>query len=91
MRANPFGVVATAMALVVGAVIMLNNASSEGSSKVDDLKKSLGGLDLKQQKAAIEGAAVSQKAYVAELEKERDTIKKLAPYKRTRTVKRAET
>ena len=83
MRANPFGVVATAIGLVVGAVIMLNNASSEGSSKVDDLKKSLGGLDLKQQKAAIEGAAVSQKAYVAELEKERNTIMQLAPYKRS--------
>jgi phage-related minor tail protein len=82
MRANPFGVVATAIGLVVGAVIMLNNASSEGSSKVDDLKKSLGGLDLEQQKAAIEGAATSQKAYVEQLKEERDTILKLAPYKR---------
>ena len=83
MLANPFGAVAAAIGLVVGAVIMLNNASSEGSNKVDDLKKSLGGLDLEQQAASIEGAVTAQQAYVKQLEEERDAIMKLAPYKRT--------
>lgn len=83
MLANPFGAVAAAIGLVVGAVIMLNNASSEGSDKVGDLKKSLGGLDLQQQAASIEGAVTAQEAYVKQLEEERDAIMKLAPYKRT--------
>jgi len=82
MLANPFGAVAAAIGLVVGAVIMLNNASSEGSNKVDDLKKSLGGLDLKQQAASIEGARTAQEAYVKQLEEEKAAIMKLAPYKR---------
>jgi phage-related protein len=83
MLANPFGAVAAAIGLVVGAVIMLNNASSEGSNKVDDLKKSLGGLDLQQQAASIEGAVTAQEAYVKQLKEERDAIMKLAPHKRT--------
>lgn len=83
MLANPFGAVAAAIGLVVGAVIMLNNASSEGSDKVGDLKKSLGGLDLEQQAKSIEGARTAQEAYVKQLEEERDVIMQLAPYKRT--------
>jgi hypothetical protein len=83
MLANPFGAVAAAIGLVVGAVIMLNNASSEGSDKVGDLKKSLGGLDLQQQAKSIEGARTAQEAYVQQLKEERDEIMKLAPYKRT--------
>ena len=83
MLANPFGAVAAAIGLVVGAVIMLNNASSEGSSKVDDLKKSLGGLDLKQQAASIEGARTAQEAYVKQLEEEKKAIMELAPHKRS--------
>jgi len=83
MLANPFGAVAAAIGLVVGAVIMLNNASSEGSNKVDDLKKSLGGLDLKQQAASIEGARTAQEAYVKQLEEEKKAILKLAPHKRS--------
>ena len=83
MLANPFGAVAAAIGLVVGAVIMLNNASSEGSDKVGDLKKSLGGLDLEQQAKSIEGARTAQEAYVKQLKDERDELMKLAPYKRT--------
>ena len=83
MLANPFGAVAAAIGLVVGAVIMLNNASSEGSSKVDDLKKSLAGLELEQQAASIEGAVTAQQAYVAQLKEEKAELMKLAPYKRT--------
>jgi len=83
MLANPFGAVAAAIGLVVGAVIMLNNASSEGSNKVDDLKKSLGGLDLKQQAASIEGARTAQEAYVKQLEEEKKAILELAPHKRS--------
>ena len=83
MLANPFGAVAAAIGLVVGAVIMLNNVSSEGSSKVDDLKKSLAGLELEQQAASIEGAVTAQQAYVAQLKQEKAELMKLAPYKRT--------
>jgi hypothetical protein len=83
MLANPFGAVAAAIGLVVGAVIMLNNASSEGSNKVDDLKKSLGGMDLKQQAASIEGARTAQEAYVKQLEEEKKAILELAPHKRS--------
>jgi len=83
MLANPFGAVAAAIGLVVGAVIMLNNASSEGSNKVDDLKKSLGGLDLQQQAASIQGAVTAQEAYVKQLEEEKAAIEALAPYKRS--------
>jgi phage-related minor tail protein len=83
MLANPFGAVAAAIGLVVGAVIMLNNASSEGSNKVDDLKKSLGGLDLKQQAASIEGAVTAQQAYVKQLEEEKAAIMALDKYKRS--------
>lgn len=83
MLANPFGAVAAAIGLVVGAVIMLNNASSEGSNKVDDLKKSLGGLDLEQQAASIEGAVTAQQAYVKQLEEEKAAIMALDKYKRS--------
>jgi hypothetical protein len=83
MLANPFGAVAAAIGLVVGAVIMLNNASSEGSDKVGDLKKSLAGLELEQQAASIEGAVTAQQAYVAQLKQEKAELMKLAPYKRT--------
>ena len=83
MLANPFGAVAAAIGLVVGAVIMLNNASSEGSDKVGDLKKSLGGLDLEQQAKSIEGARTAQEAYVKQLQDEKKAILELAPHKRT--------
>lgn len=83
MLANPFGAVAAAIGLVVGAVIMLNNASSEGSSKVDDLKKSLAGLELEQQAASIEGAVTAQQAYVKQLEQEKAAIMALDKYKRS--------
>lgn len=83
MMANPFGAVAAAIGLVVGAVIMLNNASSEGGDKVDDLKKSLGGLDLQQQAASINGAVTAQKSLVAELKAEQAALLELAPHKRS--------
>lgn len=83
MMANPFGAVAAAIGLVVGAVIMLNNASSEGGDKVDDLKKSLGGLDLEQQAASINGAVTAQKSLVAELKAEQAALLELAPHKRS--------
>jgi hypothetical protein len=48
MLANPFGAVAAAIGLVVAARHCMLNATraAEGSSKVDDLKTSLGGLEL---------------------------------------------
>ena len=82
MLANPFGAVAAAIGLVVGAVIMLNNASSEGSDKVDQLKKSLGGMDLEQQKQAIEGARTAQEAYVEQIKEQKAALEALPKYKR---------
>jgi len=83
MLANPFGAVAAAIGLVVGAVIMLNNASSEGSDKVDDLKKSLAGMDLEQQAASIEGAVTAQRAYVEQLKEQKAALEALPKYKRS--------
>jgi hypothetical protein len=83
MLANPFGAVAAAIGLVVGAVIMLNNASSEGSDKVDQLKKSLGGMDLEQQKQAIEGARTAQEAYVEQIKEQKAALEALPKYKRS--------
>ena len=97
MLANPFGAVAAAIGLVVGAVIMLNNASSEGSSKVDQLKKSLAGMDLEQQAASIEGAVTAQTAYVEQLKEQKAALEALPKYKRSsgsqaaRDIKKLET
>ena len=84
MLANPFGAVAVAIGLVVGALISMNNASSEGSSKVDNLKKSLGGLGLEEQKQAIENTTTAQKALIAELEAEKKAVEAIPKYKRNK-------
>jgi len=83
MLKNPFAAVATAISLVTIALIGMHNATSNGSSKVDDLKKSLGGLDLEAQAMKIDAAMVSQRAYVAQLEAEKRKIMELAPHKRS--------
>jgi len=83
MLKNPFAAVATAISLVTIALIGMHNATSNGSSKVDDLKKSLGGLDLEAQAMKIDAAMVSQRAYVAQLEAEKRKIMALDKYKRS--------
>ena len=83
MLKNPFAAVATAISLVTIALIGMHNATSNGSSKVDDLKKSLGGLKLEEQAMKIDAAMVSQRAYVAQLEAEKRKIMELAPHKRS--------
>ena len=50
---------------------------------IRDSKKSLGGLDLKQQAASIEGAVTAQQAYVKQLEEEKAAIMALDKYKRS--------
>ena len=83
MLANPFGAVAMAIGLVVGGLIALNSAATDGASKTDQLKKSLGGLTLDEQASQIAGATAAQKAFVEQIESEKKAIEELAPYKRS--------
>ena len=83
MLANPFGAVAMAIGLVVGGLIALNSAATDGASKTDQLKESLGGLTLDEQASQIAGATAAQKAFVEQIESEKKAIEELAPYKRS--------
>ena len=83
MLANPFGAVAMAIGLVVGGLIALNSAATDGASKTDQLKESLGGLSLDEQASQIAGATAAQKAFVEQIESEKKAIEELAPYKRS--------
>jgi len=83
MIANPFGAVAMAIGLVVGGLIALNAAATDGASKTDQLKESLGGLTLDEQANQIAGATAAQKAFVQQIEAEKKAIEELAPYKRS--------
>lgn len=83
MLANPFGAVAMAIGLVVGGLIALNAAASDGASKTDELKESLGGLSLDEQAARIQGATAAQKALVEQIQAEKKAIEELAPHKRS--------
>ena len=83
MIANPFGAVAMAIGLVVGGLIALNAAATDGASKTDQLKESLGGLTLDEQANQIAGATAAQKAFVEQIESEKKAIEELAPYKRS--------
>jgi len=83
MLANPFGAVAMAIGLVVGGLIALNSAATDGASKTDQLKESLGGLSLDEQANQIAGATAAQKAFVEQIESEKKAIEELAPYKRS--------
>ena len=83
MIANPFGAVAMAIGLVVGGLIALNSAATDGASKTDQLKESLGGLTLDEQANQIAGATAAQKAFVEQIEAEKKAIEELAPYKRS--------
>ena len=82
MIANPFGAVAMAIGLVVGGLIALNAAATDGASKTDQLKESLGGLTLDEQANQIAGATAAQKAFVEQIEAEKKAIEELADYKR---------
>lgn len=83
MLSNPFGAVAMAIGLVVGGLIALNAAASDGASKTDQLKESLGGLSLDEQAARIQGATAAQKALVEQIQAEKKAIEELAPHKRS--------
>ena len=83
MLSNPFGAVAMAIGLVVGGLIALNAAASDGASKTDELKESLGGLSLDEQAARIQGATAAQKALVEQIQAEKKAIEELAPHKRS--------
>ena len=79
MISNPFGAVAMAIGLVVGGLIALNSAATDGASKTDQLKESLGGLTLDEQANQIAGATAAQKAFVEQIESEKKAIEELAP------------
>lgn len=72
MLANPFGLVAAGLTVLVGAIIMLTDETKEAVSAVDQLAEANKGLSLEEQKRNIEKQIEDQEKLVDELEKERD-------------------
>ena len=78
MRANPFGLVATAITLVVGGIIMLTDETKKAVTAVDALTEANKNLTLEEQKRNIEVQIQQQKKLVAELEAEKAAKDKIA-------------
>ena len=72
MLANPFGLVAAGLTVLVGAIIMLTDETKDAVSAVDKLAEANKGLGLEEQKRNIEKQIEDQEKLVEELEKERD-------------------
>jgi uncharacterized membrane protein (DUF485 family) len=78
MRANPFGIVATAITLVVTGIIMLTDETKKAVTAVDALTEANKNLTLEEQKRNIEVQIEQQKKLVAELEAEKAAKDKIA-------------
>ena len=78
MRANPFGVVATAISLVVGGIIMLTDETTKAVTAVDALTEANKNLTLEEQKRNIEVQIEQQKKLVEQLEAEKAAKDKIA-------------
>ena len=72
MLANPFGLVAAGITVLVGAIIMLTDETKDAVSAVDKLAEANKGLGLEEQKRNIEKQIEDQEKLVEELGKERD-------------------
>jgi len=77
MAANPFGAVAAAIGILVGAIILLTDETKDAVSAVDQLAEANKGLGLEEQKRNIEKQIEDQEKLVEELEKERDAKQEL--------------
>ncbi|MAO21276.1 MAG: hypothetical protein CMJ25_11045 [Phycisphaerae bacterium] len=71
MRANPFGVVATAITLVVTGIMLLKDETVKAVTAVEALTEANKNLTLEEQKRNIEVQIEQQKKLVAELEAEK--------------------
>jgi len=71
MLANPFSIVATALALVVTGIIMLSGETVKAVTAIDRLTEANKNLTLEEKKRNIEVAIDQQKTLVAQLEAEK--------------------
>ena len=72
MLANPFGLVAAGLTVLVGAIIMLTDETKEAVTAVDALTEANKGLTLEEQKRNIEEQIEKQQEIVDGLKAERD-------------------
>ena len=72
MLANPFGAVAAAVTVLVGAIILLTDETNDAVSAVDQLAEANKGLSLEEQKRNIEEQIAKQQEIVDGLKAERD-------------------
>lgn len=77
MLANPFALVAAAIALVVTGIIAMTGEAEKATTAVDDLKKANEGLTKAEKERNIVEAMAKQKELVAQLKEERDEKQKL--------------
>jgi len=73
MLANPFGLVAAGLTVLVGAIIMLTDETKQAVTAVDALAEANKGLTLEEQKRNIEEQIKKQQEIVEGLKAERDT------------------
>ena len=78
MRANPFGVVATAITLVVTGIMLLKDETVKAVTAVDALTEANKNLTLEEQKRNIEVQIEQQKKLVEQLEAEKAAKDKIA-------------
>ena len=71
MLANPFSIVATALALVVTGIIMLSGETVKAVTAIDRLTEANKNLTLEEKKRNIEVSIEQQKTLVAQLEAEK--------------------
>ena len=72
VAANPFAAAATALSLIVGAIILLTDETKKATTAVDDLVEANKGLSLEEQKRNIEEQIAKQQELVESLKAERD-------------------
>ena len=72
MLANPFGLVAAGLTVLVGAIIMLTDETKQAVTAVDALAEANKGLTLEEQKRNIEEQIQKQQEIVDGLKAERD-------------------
>ena len=77
MRANPFGVVATAITLVVTGIMLLKDETTKAVTAVDALTEANKNLTLEEQKRNVEAQIQQQKKLVEELKAEKDAKDKI--------------
>jgi small-conductance mechanosensitive channel len=72
MLANPFGLVAAGLTVLVGAIILLTDETKNAVTAVDALVEANKGLSLEEQKRNVEEQIAKQQEIVEGLEAERD-------------------